>query len=66
MNRRIAEALYIALVLVGTGSAVAYAVDRPNFVVILTDDQSWVGSSQEGGVPAWLGEVPRAPQAANP
>jgi arylsulfatase A-like enzyme len=26
-------------------SAVALAADKPNFVVILTDDQSWVGSS---------------------
>ncbi len=28
-------------------STVAQAADRPNFVVILSDDQSWVGSSQQ-------------------
>ena len=27
------------------GSLITQAADKPNFVVILTDDQSWVGSS---------------------
>ena len=37
------KALFIAIVFALTASA--DAADKPNFVVILTDDQSWVGSS---------------------
>ena len=39
------QALLLAITL--AFSTVTQAADKPNFVVILTDDQSWVGSSQQ-------------------
>ena len=37
----------IALTILAGLPASIHAADRPNFILILTDDQSWVGSSQQ-------------------
>ena len=42
-----ATVIRLLLCLLFAGSSVAGASDKPNFIVILTDDQSWVGSSAE-------------------